>query len=417
MNIRTAIWAAAFAAILGALGPQARGDVSVSFGFRIHAVADFYDPLSSLGAWVDIGPYGRCWHPNDIGPDWRPYTDGAWEYTDAGWCWVSDEPFAWACYHYGSWVNDPSHGWCWIPATDWAPAWVTWRYSDDYVGWAPCGPRETEAPARDFVFVDAHHFHDPIRRGSLIVNNSTIINRTTVVHNFPHERRTVDGVAQTIVADPGPPVDRIQRATGAKFTPRPIQEVMQRTAKPKPANQNTQASRTPEQRPAEQAQPQRRAIQEPAGAGQEPSSAERRVIPGPPAAQSEAPEQRRISPQEKETSRTFEDRGVRQPAGPPPSQAPAVEHHVSLPAPPSKSIADRPAREPAAPQEARSAESKTIREPAGAERPEPVAPERKAAAPPPSVQKRETPPPHAAAPASKPESKAPPETEKKKEQQ
>ena len=31
-------------------------------------------------------------------------------------------------------------GWFWIPGDEWAPAWVDWRYSNDYVGWAPLPP-------------------------------------------------------------------------------------------------------------------------------------------------------------------------------------------------------------------------------------------------------------------------------------
>jgi hypothetical protein len=35
---------------------------------------------------------------------------------------------------------DESYGWVWVPGTEWAPAWVAWRYTDDYVGWAPLPP-------------------------------------------------------------------------------------------------------------------------------------------------------------------------------------------------------------------------------------------------------------------------------------
>ncbi len=34
-------------------------------------------------------------------------------------------------------------GWCWYPDTVWAPSWVTWRYSNNYCGWAPLPPRTT----------------------------------------------------------------------------------------------------------------------------------------------------------------------------------------------------------------------------------------------------------------------------------
>ena len=70
----------------------------------------------------------------------RPYTVGRWIYSDYGWYWDSREPFAWAVYHYGRWGYDPDYGWFWVPGDVWAPAWVQWRYSDNYVGWAPIGP-------------------------------------------------------------------------------------------------------------------------------------------------------------------------------------------------------------------------------------------------------------------------------------
>jgi hypothetical protein len=104
------------------------------------SVSYFYEPLSAYGRWVDCGPYGWCWTPYDVAADWRPYDDGRWSYTDAGWAWDSDEPWGWACYHYGRWLYRSDYGWVWVPGEEWAPAWVAWRYGDDWVGWAPLPP-------------------------------------------------------------------------------------------------------------------------------------------------------------------------------------------------------------------------------------------------------------------------------------
>src|SRR5689334_4879753 len=41
---------------------------------------------------------------------------------------------------YGTWYNDSDYGWVWVPGYTWGPAWVTWQYTDDYVGWAPLPP-------------------------------------------------------------------------------------------------------------------------------------------------------------------------------------------------------------------------------------------------------------------------------------
>ena len=101
----------------------------------------FYDALDPYGEWVWHPRFGYVWLPGNVRESWRPYTVGHWVYTDEyGWYWDSYEPFAWAVYHYGRWGYDPDYGWFWVPGDTWAPAWVNWRYSDNYTGWAPVGP-------------------------------------------------------------------------------------------------------------------------------------------------------------------------------------------------------------------------------------------------------------------------------------
>jgi hypothetical protein len=100
----------------------------------------FYDSLSGLGTWIQSNDYGYIWQPNVNDPNWAPYTNGHWVYTDDGWTWVSDEAWGWATYHYGRWVNLDGIGWAWVPGYTWAPAWVSWRYGDDNAGWAPLPP-------------------------------------------------------------------------------------------------------------------------------------------------------------------------------------------------------------------------------------------------------------------------------------
>jgi len=103
-------------------------------------LAAFERHLGPYGEWLLLAPYGRVWRPTGVGPGWRPYFHGEWQWTDDGWFWDSDEPWGWAVYHYGRWVLDPRYGWLWVPGVDWAPAWVAWRYGDGFVGWAPLGP-------------------------------------------------------------------------------------------------------------------------------------------------------------------------------------------------------------------------------------------------------------------------------------
>jgi hypothetical protein len=106
---------------------------AVSFDF-------FYSSLSPYGEWIDLQDGVTAWRPNNISPDWKPYSIGRWSWTNNGWYWDSDEPFGWATYHYGRWYNDENYGWIWVPDYEWAPAWVEWRYDNDYIGWAPLPP-------------------------------------------------------------------------------------------------------------------------------------------------------------------------------------------------------------------------------------------------------------------------------------
>ena len=118
-------------------------------------VSYFYESLSPYGQWFQEPSYGWCWTPYEISAQWRPYSDGHWEYTDYGWSWVSNEAWGWAPYHYGRWFFDNSYGWVWVPGTEWAPAWVAWRYGDDCVGWAPLPPRAGWDGSIGVTFADA----------------------------------------------------------------------------------------------------------------------------------------------------------------------------------------------------------------------------------------------------------------------
>ena len=104
-------------------------------------VSVFDEPLARYGTWTTVEEHGRVWRPNGVPRDWRPYTDGRWVYSDVGWTWVSDHPWGWAPFHYGRWSHHVSHGWYWVPDRVWGPAWVSWRRSPGWVGWAPLPPR------------------------------------------------------------------------------------------------------------------------------------------------------------------------------------------------------------------------------------------------------------------------------------
>jgi hypothetical protein len=148
---------AIFLAAVGCAASYGQTGVRASMRSPGHQVdvSYFYENLAPYGEWFQEPSYGWCWTPYDLSADWRPYSDGHWEYTDYGWSWAANESWGWAPYHYGRWFFDDSYGWVWVPGTEWAPAWVAWRYGDDYVGWAPLPPDAGWDASGGLRFADA----------------------------------------------------------------------------------------------------------------------------------------------------------------------------------------------------------------------------------------------------------------------
>jgi hypothetical protein len=206
--------------------PQARAaDFSVDF---------IYDNLSG-GNWIDAEGYGYGWQP-DLAvsdPNWRPYSDGYWAYTDYGWTWISYEDFGWATYHYGRWANLADYGWVWFPGTDldWGPAWVSWRTGGDYIGWAPLPPRgpgvvyesqpiganvdvQFDIGPEYYNFCDVRFIGEPVLRDRIFppVQNVTYITNTVNVTNIY--------VQNNVVYNYGPDYAVVNR-----YSSRPIQRL------------------------------------------------------------------------------------------------------------------------------------------------------------------------------------------------
>ena len=190
---------------------------------EIRAESDFYEPLTPYGRWEVVGSYGRCWIPGRIEADWRPYSEGYWQRTEAGWYWVSDEPWAWATYHYGRWNFTDQYGWYWVPQTQWAPAWVSWHSGGGYVGWAPLYPSDVIVISpQAYVFVEERHFMDPVRRSTVVVNNTTIINKTVI--------------------NQAPATAAIEKASGRKVQAVPVRELRHKAEAAVVAKQRTPTS-------------------------------------------------------------------------------------------------------------------------------------------------------------------------------
>lgn len=183
--------------------------------------ATFYRKLDPYGDWMEASDYGYVFQPRQAAQsrDWRPYTNGHWVYTDAGWTWISDEQFGWATYHYGRWIRLRSVGWVWVPGEQWAPAWVSWRKGNDFVGWAPLPPeaqfdRQTgirnwadsyyDIGPEQYAFVPANEFGRKLSPREILPSerNVTIINQTTNVTNITYNN--------SVIVDRGPSYDDLR---------------------------------------------------------------------------------------------------------------------------------------------------------------------------------------------------------------
>ena len=169
----------------------------------------YYNELSPYGTWIEVGDYGRCWQPTVAVVDlsWRPYYHrGRWLDTDRGWYWQSDYSWGSTPFHYGRWHQDRSCGWVWVPGDTWAPAWVSWRSSNAYCGWAPLPPAarfgagvgfsfnnsrvganfEFGLTSSHYTFLPINRFCDstPYRHYVPQAQVNTIYQQTTIVNNY-----------------------------------------------------------------------------------------------------------------------------------------------------------------------------------------------------------------------------------------
>ncbi|MGE5275499.1 MAG: DUF6600 domain-containing protein [Acidobacteriota bacterium] len=373
----------AFAAILFAglmlIGSPrpAEGSVHVSLSF-------FHETLAPHGRWVVTTSYGEVWAPA-VAVGWEPYVYGEWLYTDYGWSWVSDDPWGDIPFHYGTWTWVDPYGWVWVPGLVWAPAWVTWAYTDDCIGWAPVPPsfvlsgggyfgRPIVVSQTRYVFVPARRFvGTPIETVRLSSRrNAELLGRATRVTRYD--------VSRGIVRNLGPAPARIERSVGRRIERVPAERARIQPAKladsgirsarhlpvVAPARERAHAARAAKpERPVT-----RRAAAEhrPSPAEHRPSPSERKAAvnrhPAPPAHRVATQDQKgkkHVASQPQSAARKREDRApetARRPA--PRATAPErIAHHsvsVAHKAPPSARehrVSARPAHPPKAKPEAR----------------------------------------------------------------
>ena len=204
--------------------PYVSGEIT--FGY-------IYDYLSGFGFWVNYSPFGYVWVPRGIDARWHPYIHGRWVWTDYGWTWVSFYSWGWLPFHYGRWGWDIHLGWFWVPDVEWAPAWVVWRFSDIYLGWAPVPPDVPFRPGHGFewrnrhidyhlwVFIEARHFSEG-RLANWVIpreRNRTLINFTVLADRF--------SLRNNIIINDALSPQHVERITGRPITRVNIKEIKQ----------------------------------------------------------------------------------------------------------------------------------------------------------------------------------------------
>lgn len=127
------------------------------------------EDLDRYGRWEQHPEYGAIWMPVSVAIGWEPYRHGRWIWLRPwGWTWVDQQPWGFAPFHYGRWVQWRGR-WCWTPGAYvarpvYAPALVTWvgasRIGNGFgstvdtrvrrplpgSNWVPLAPREPYVP-------------------------------------------------------------------------------------------------------------------------------------------------------------------------------------------------------------------------------------------------------------------------------
>jgi hypothetical protein len=236
----------------------------------------YYQELTPHGRWLLLDDGTWSWQPRILisTPDWRPYWDGGhWVWTDQGWYWMSDYPWGGVTFHYGRWQAHPVYGWVWVPDRVWGPAWVVWRNSGDYYGWAPLpagamfdvnggfflyrGHRVavgfdfglglnhfTFCLGREMGDPFPHHFH-PGPEHRVIFERSVIVNRYTVEHGPGGNRIINHGFEPRRMNDVHPDFGKPIRVRDIRGPGAPAAHDPERAVGPKPIVKPAQPVPTP----------------------------------------------------------------------------------------------------------------------------------------------------------------------------
>ena len=169
-------------------GRDRRDDSSQSVRYVSRDVVG-YEDLDDNGSWSSDPQYGNVWMPR-VAADWAPYREGQWAWISPwGWTWVDDEPWGYAPFHYGRWVNSRGR-WGWVPGPMavrpvYAPALVVFIGGPGFslsissggrgggdVGWFPLGPREVYVPG----YTTSRAYVDRVNVSNTNVSTTVITN-------------------------------------------------------------------------------------------------------------------------------------------------------------------------------------------------------------------------------------------------
>ena len=111
----------------------------------------------------------------------------------------------------------------WVPGSTWGPAWVSWRYTDSYCGWAPLPPAaryesygfyyqssrvgigfDFGLHHDNYTFIPTSRFCDrtPYRHYVSGSHSRNIYNNSTVINNYYVNNNTIinEGIGRDTVA-------------------------------------------------------------------------------------------------------------------------------------------------------------------------------------------------------------------------
>jgi hypothetical protein len=166
------------------------------------------EDLSASGDWESDSDDGPVWYPTGVAVGWAPYSCGHWAWVAPwGWTWVECEPWGFAPFHYGRWINRGGR-WGWIPGPPvvrpiYSPALVVFVGGREGVtAWFPLGPRETYVPwyHASPLYLNRVNVSNIYSRNTVQVRNvynqrvTNVYNTTTVV-NTVYVNRQIATVA------------------------------------------------------------------------------------------------------------------------------------------------------------------------------------------------------------------------------